>query len=322
MQIPSAVNSEIISKKLLEHWGGYINLWKPFQSFFLSGLYKKYHCLDSGQLVLFFAKKTHQSILRKKDYNLNFDLSFEKFWENHSEAENTPSTILAIAKESNIPKETARRKISELMKQKVLARKHNHISWQPSEEYKKSYNILIAQEIEKLAELTKFVTDKMNLNFSTDEIITEFKKNFCFYWFHYLNLQLEWMKIWKSKIKDLEIVHIIIEIVSVLTSKTKENFSIEDFYNNSNTIFRFENMNISATTIADITGIPRSTCMRKLNQIAKQKMIKQDQNTNKYIISPEILEKNFSKDFINKSIQIYSKFYFIYIQALSFKISK
>jgi hypothetical protein len=130
------------------------------------------------------------------------------------------------------------------------------------------------------------------------------------------------MKIWKSKIKDLEIVHIIIEIVSALTSKNKENFSIEDFYNNSNTIFRFENMNISATTIADITGIPRSTCMRKLNQIAKQKMIKQDQNTNKYIIGPEILEKNFSKDFINKSIEIYSKFYFIYIQALSFKNSK
>ena len=77
--------AEIINKKILENFLEYVKLFTPVQSNFLSDIYKRYKCLDSATIVLFFAKKTHQSILRKKEYDLTYDLSFEKFWHNHNE---------------------------------------------------------------------------------------------------------------------------------------------------------------------------------------------------------------------------------------------
>ena len=66
---------------------GYVNIFTPVQSNFLSDLQKKYHCLDSANIVLYYAKKTHQAILRKKEYDLNYNLSFETFWDNQNEAD-------------------------------------------------------------------------------------------------------------------------------------------------------------------------------------------------------------------------------------------
>ena len=48
-----------------------------------------------------------------------------------------------------------------------------------------------------------------------------------------------------------------------------------------------QSISISATSISDITGIPRATCIRKLNQMVKQKIISQDKNTKRYYIVPE-----------------------------------
>ena len=172
--IKSTNLSEVIKEKIFENFLGYVALFTPVQSHFLTDIYKRYHCLDSANIVLYFAKKTHQAILRKKEYDLNYDLSFEKFWYNHSVTHIENLTILDIAKNSNLPKETARRKI------KVFTKLKKNISWMPSDEYKKSYNKNIIEEIKQLAKLTKYVTDKINLNFSIEEITHEYKKNFLF----------------------------------------------------------------------------------------------------------------------------------------------
>ena len=77
-------------------------------------------------------------------------------------------------------------------------------------------------EIKKIAKLTKYVTDKVNLNFSDEEILNEYCNKFSFYWFHYLDLQIKWMKLWKSKLGDLEMVLILMQIVSLLASRVNE----------------------------------------------------------------------------------------------------
>ena len=167
MVTPNSVLAETIKEKILENWLNYLKLFTPIQSNFLSDLYKRYHCLDSGNIVLFFAKKTHQAILRKKEYDLSYDLSFEKFWHNHNEVNIENSTIIKIARNANLPKETTRRKIAELTKQKVFNRVKRNIIWFPSNEYKKNYNETVNEEIKQLVKLTKYVTDKVNRNFSS-----------------------------------------------------------------------------------------------------------------------------------------------------------
>ena len=132
--------------------------------------------------------------MRKKDYDLNYDLSLENFWNNHNEVNIENSTIINIARNTNLPKETARRKITELTKQRVFSKVKKNIVWLPNDEYKKTYDVIINEEIKQLAKLTKYVTDKNNLNFSSEEITNEYKKKFSFYWFHYLDVQLKWMR--------------------------------------------------------------------------------------------------------------------------------
>ena len=96
----------------------------------------------------------------------------------------------------------------------------------PNEEYKEYYNKFIGLEIRNIAKLTKYVTDQLNIDTSVDKINEEYKKRFSFYWFHYLNLQLKWMEMWKSKFHDLEIVLIMLQILSLLSSKISKDDTV------------------------------------------------------------------------------------------------
>ena len=313
-----------IKIKIIENFVEYAKLFTPLQSSFLCGLNQRYQCLDNGILILSFARKTHQAILRKKEYDLNYDLSFKKFWENHKSANQPRSTIMTIAQDVDLPKETTRRKLLALTKQKILNKKNNYISWHPSEEYKARYNIFVAEEIKNMAKLTKYITDLMKMNFSKEDIENEYKNKFSFYWYHYLDLQIKWMNLWKLKFKDLEIPLIFLQFAILLTSKIDQGkvISTTKLWSEPNIITNqlHKGVSVSATSISDITGIPRATCIRKLNIMVMKKMVSRDKKTKRYYLIPEALNKNLvSKELVEKVSEIFSEFYFISLKALSTK---
>jgi len=315
---------ENIKEKILGNFLEYIKIFTPVQSNFLFDLYHRYHCLDSANIVLYFAKKTHQGIMRKKEYDLNYDLSFEKFWENHNKSKIENSTILEIAKNINLPKETTRRKILELTRQKVFVKKGRFISWFPNEEYKKNYNKIILGEMKSMVKLTKYVTDKINLNFSSEKILKEYRENFSFYWFHYLDLQIKWMSLWKNQLGDLEVVLILMQIASLLSSRVKETVSHEKLFSDPTILntpkLNNINVSVSATSLSDITGISRATCIRKLNQMVTRNLVTQDENSKRFYIIPEALNKTLiSKELTKEVTTLFSEFYFIIIKALNSK---
>jgi len=78
-----SLSPKIIEDQILENFIEYQDLFIRYQSNFFTGLYKRYQGVENGSLVLYFAKQTHQEILRKKDYDFNSDISFENFWNNH-----------------------------------------------------------------------------------------------------------------------------------------------------------------------------------------------------------------------------------------------
>ena len=319
-----SVSAELIKSEILSNYFGYLKLFTPHQSNFLSDLYKRYECLNSANIVLFFAKITHQGILRKKEYDLNYDLSFKKFWENHKSANQPRSTIMTIAQDVDLPKETTRRKLLALTKQKILNKKNNYISWHPSEEYKARYNIFVAEEIKNMAKLTKYITDLMKMNFSKEDIENEYENKFSFYWYHYLDLQIKWMNLWKLKFKDLEIPLIFLQFAILLTSKIDQGkvISTTKLWSEPNIITNqlHKGVSVSATSISDITGIPRATCIRKLNIMVMKKMVSRDKKTKRYYLIPEALNKNLvSKELVEKVSEIFSEFYFISLKALSTK---
>ena len=320
----SSVQLSEVKQKVFDNFVEYIRLFLPHQSEFLCGLYKRYQCLDNGNLVLYFSKKTHQAILRKKDYDLNHNISFERFWQNHSEVEFPQPTIITIAKNVGLPKETTRRKLSELIKQRILSKKNKRISWLPSQDYKDIYNQVVDQEIRSMAKLTKYVTEKLNLDHSIEDITNEYKKEFSFYWFHYLELQHKWMKLWKNQFQDLEVCLIFIQFATLLSTKLIKgnNISHNKLFNHPEIVHNpgAQTVSVSATSISDITGIPRATCIRKINSMAKQKIVTQDEVSKRYYINPEALTKNFVSKEVTKNVtEIFSEFYFISLKALNSK---
>jgi len=314
---------KIIKDKILENYAEFLHLFIEFQSGLLSNLYRRYQSLESGHIVLYFARKAHQEILRQKDYDLNSDISFEKFWQNHSKIKIKHTSIIRIAEDTTLPKETARRKILELVKQSVLNKENKNIGWFPNEIYKKNYNIVINSEIAQMSKLIKFICKKINLSSSTEVIIKEIKENFSFYWFHYLGVELEYLNTWNKKLNDLELLLIALQCNSMLAVKVKKNqVSHQQLHADPFLIKNFEDASISATSISEITGIPRATCIRKLEQLVKLNAIKLDNISKKYYIIPEFFSKNLDlKQTTDKVITIFSDYFFIFIRAFYKRVS-
>tara|TARA_B100000767_G_scaffold271624_1_gene297615 strand:- start:719 stop:1684 length:966 start_codon:yes stop_codon:yes gene_type:complete len=320
MQLPSREN---IEKVILENYFEYSYLFQEFQSKFLSGLNSRYQSIENGNLVLYYANQTHHNILRKKDYDFNFDVSLDKFWINLREIQPNQIPIIKIASDTFLPKETVRRKILYLIKKKVLNKKNRKIEWSPNDQYKKNYNINIAKEIEGVARLTGYICKKINLSISSQIVAKELEDKFSFYWFHFLNSQIEYLKVWNKKFNDLELLLITIQIATLVTSKTKEkNHSYKDVNEDSSLIKDIVSASISVNSISDVTGIPRATCVRKLKTLVKLKIVSQDKITKKYYILPDVDSKNFiPKEITLKVVKLFSKLYFICIRGIIFNNS-
>ena len=311
------LSPKIIEDKILSNYIEYQYLFVEFQSKFLSSLHSRYQSVENGNLVLYFAKQTHQDILRQKDYDLNYDISYEKFWENHRKISPKRRSLVKVVEDTLLAKETARRKILELIKQKVLNKKNRNIRWSPSEDYKQSYNLFVNEEINDVCKLINYISEKLNLPVSTKEL----KEKFSFYWFHYLRTQLEYLKLWNKLFKDSELILIFLHVVHLFASKAKEkNMTHKDIYNDPSLLKEFIETSISATSISEVTKIPRATCVRKLESLVKFKLISQDRITKRYyIISSAIADNLISKKITEKVVKLFSEFFFICLRTINAK---
>jgi|TARA_B110000285_G_C15052476_1_gene577738 hypothetical protein len=315
------LSPKIIEDKILSNYIEYQCLFVEFQSKFLSSLHSRYQSIENGNLVLYFAKQTHQDILRQKDYDLNYDISYEKFWENHRKISPKRRSLVKVVEDTLLAKETARRKILELIKQKVLNKKNRNIRWSPSEDYKQSYNLFVNEEINDVCKLINYISEKLNLPVSTKEATKELKEKFSFYWFHYLRTQLEYLKLWNKLFKDSELILIFLHVVHLFASKAKEkNMTHKDIYNDPSLLKEFIETSISAISISEVTKIPRATCVRKLESLVKFKLISQDRITKRYyIISSSIADNLISKKITEKVVKLFSEFFFICLRTINAK---
>ena len=79
------IENKTIQKNLTDNFIKLMPTFYEMESSFLAGIYKRYGDLEGGNIVIFFARDCHLEILRKREKNLSFDLSLDKFWLNHKE---------------------------------------------------------------------------------------------------------------------------------------------------------------------------------------------------------------------------------------------
>ena len=318
MKLPSP---KIIKDSILNNWIEYQYLFVESQSKFLSSLHSRYQSVENGNLVLYFAKQTHQDILRQRDYDLNFNISLEKFWANHHNVTPKRISLIRIAEDTLLPKETTRRKILQLIKLNVLSKKNRNIGWLPNEQYKQSYNLIINNEINDLCKIIIFICEKINFSISKEKLTKELKDKFSFYWFHYIGAQLEYLRQWHKQFDDSEVVLVFLQLAHLFTSRAKEkNLSHKELHDDPSLLKDFVGASISATSISEVTQIPRATCVRKLETLVKLKAISQDKISKRYYIIPNVISDDLvSRKTTEKTVEIFSEFFFICIRAINTK---
>lgn len=269
-------------------------------------------------------------ILRKREIDLNFNLSLDEFWNNHKNIIQKKKKIITIAKSTGLPRETARRKILSLIKSKHIKKtEKNTIFWEPDSKSKDSYIEIIGEQINSLSKFIFQQLKFLSLNIPLSKIEREIKNNYSFYWYHYLSCQLRYIKIWQIQFKDLEMLLIVLQTLIQDIRFFKDSSKLQDLDSfllgkttKATTSLNTKNIGISATSISEVTGIPRANCIRKLEKYIEMKIIEKNSTTKRYNIMPAQMKfsqssSNSILDGIKYTIDIFSDFSSTILKSLN-----
>jgi len=213
-------------------------------------------------------------------YNKHFfNISFDEFYSNKS-LEIEKISISEIVRELKLSKETARRKLNELTKDGIIARDKKKITIQSNAFTYQKPIISIQNFSNLLSTSSKYL--KINSNFksqNSEYFEKQIKKNYTHYWNDFLNFQIGLILRFKDLFLNYENVMVFCicllnQAYNMKNSSQKieaENTNLmHDIYTNTITRYTLENSRgLNPTTIAELTGIPRASVIRKLNDLLK-----------------------------------------------------
>ena len=258
------------------------------QRIWLNNAYVTFKDLDKYFILMSLVSKTFDSYA---EYFIKYD--FDQFY-NIDQYELKKFNIVSVAKELSISKETARRKILELEKIGIIKKNKKAVVIN-----RNAYNLqkpitsihLISKFLSNLSRLLK-KSNIINQEISSLDLELLIKNNYTHCWNYFLKFQIDMLTTFKQKFfRDYETVQIWAMIVYnqnlALSKKIKTTSKypekVKDTYLNE-LLSLTETLGLNAMTIADLTGIPRPTVIRKLNFLVKNKFILKSDN-GLYVIS-------------------------------------
>ena len=267
--------------------------WIKFQQEWVHNIYKNFRDHDKYIILIYLLSKTLAD-----STNL---LKFNSLDEYYSQSTiNLPDVGLAeISKSLKIPKETIRRKLVALEKENLIKRDGQGIiltklalSLQKPEISIKTLSIFF----EKLSILLS-AQNWFGPAISREDIELYFNKYYTIFWNQFFNMQIPFLLRWKTVFGDLETWVIWANMGINQTS------NLEKILKNSKKKFNLSEINagelyidnirenepkqgVNASSIADISGIPRATVIRKLKKLLKEKTIRRNEKL-EYVLSKE-----------------------------------
>ena len=258
------INKEEIRKVIEDKYSTLGPLWVSFQMEWINGIYASFKDHDKFLIIIFLIKKTLDF------YSRNFTkLDFNEFYSKDI-VKIEKINLMEISIALNIPKETARRKVLELenlgairkSKKNIIIDRSKFYYSKPIKSIKRVSRFL--STLSELCEDEKFLQKKI----STEQLELVIKNNFSYIWKVYYELQIPTMLNYKKIFQDLDTFHIVGTCIvnqHLYAKKTVEDYvNRENFFKTIHTATDMQGLN--AMSIADITGIPRATVMRKLKK--------------------------------------------------------
>ena len=236
--------------------------------------YNAFKDIDKYVILAYLVNKT-LSFYNKHFFNVSFD----EFYSNKS-LEIEKISISEIVRELKISKETARRKLNELTRDGIIVRDKKKITIQSNAFTYQKPIISIQNFSNLLSTSSKYL--KINSNFksqNSEYFEKQIKKNYTHYWNDFLNFQIELILRFKDVFLNYENVMVFcICLLNQAYNMKNSDQKIEaqntnlmhDMYTNTITRYTLENSKgLNPTTIAELTGIPRASVIRKLNELMK-----------------------------------------------------
>ena len=329
------IHTDEVSSLLIKHYPTLMTAFYELQSSWMSRIYKRYKNTETANIVCCLAKNTHLEIIRQREYNLSHDISLNNFWVNFLSISRPIEKITHIVDETAIPKETVRRKVKNLMENGFIFydSKNKGYLWnilpQNKDPYysKDSYLKFISAEISSISKFIFIFSQFLNLNLNKKLIEDEFTSQYSFYWYHFLSCQLLWLKMWKKKFKDIDMMLIALQatiptLQYVDKSEKNKNHSLDNMLNPIRKTKRRNLLSlkgVSATSVSEVTGIPRATCIRKLEKLTLLGFLFREPKTKRFFLNQNKSDRAKSivtKDNINFTVEIFSKFLTIILNSL------
>jgi len=264
------INLKNLEKQLKINYKDIGNLWILHQCRWLINLFN--NIKDQTKLEISIYLLYH--FLKYNNDNISYKnlISMEKL-------EIVNLKLSHIHKLINLPKERVRRKLNELCKSNLIENYNRKI-------------ILKKEFIEKLRlsnqsnEFSKYFSKflkqiKIN-NIKIDLVQTNINKNFSYFFNHFYKLQLFFLDVHKkslknSKLSNLKVILIFgsVMLSQILNNKKYKSEDTTDFLKVNLKIFNRQNViGISASSISDITYLPRPTVTRICKFLLKNKILK------------------------------------------------
>lgn len=321
------IQPESVRNLLKKYYLPLISSFYEMQSSFLSGIYARYKSVETGNIVLCFARNSHLEIIRQRENNLNHNVSLENFWQNLLNINRPKEKISSIVEITNIPKETVRRKIKKLLSEGYLIhdKELKKYSWNLLPKHKEDYFELINKEIKILSKfLIKFV-NHLNLNISLKSVEEELYNNFSFYWYHYLNCQINFLQHFQKKLSDTDLLLIVLQaVIPTLqhADKKSADFNVDNMFkiigavnNKSN----FNKITVSTASISEVTGIPRPTCIRKLEKLKDLGFLMREEKSKRYFVNQNFSDRTkniLTRENVLHTVENFSTFLTIILNSL------
>jgi len=320
-----------ISQLLLTDFSHLMGEFYEMQSSFLITRYKFHNSLETASIINSLITCVHLSIVRQRERYLDHDLSLKNFFlnlENLPDRNTTALKIVQIVNSTSIPKETVRRKLKKCGEQGfVSTNKYKEYYWVINDSRKDSFVTIMKKDIKALTRFTFNVSNLLNLNLNSKLIENEIELNFSFYFYHFLSCQISWLKMWQNKIKDIDLILITLQAIIPAMQFSDKNQNIKDLgldnlhtlLGKTNKAYEISDASISAASISEITGIPRATCIRKLDTLVNLEMLIRDNKTKRYFLNQSTSGRTkniMTKNNVSLTINIFADFLSIILNAL------
>ena len=313
---------EVLQKNIISHW----DTWGKLQSTWTNRAYKTFKDFDKYLVLLYLVRNSWQQSADKFEY-----YSFEEFY-NKENVVIDKINLIKISSELNIPKETVRRKVNELQKEEVLSREGKKIILTRKAAF-------FQKPVKSIETLSSFLEKKSKVlegeewfgyAVKKEDIILYIEKYFTIMWLRFLKLQIPFLLRHKANFGDLETWmiwgNVAIHHQKNLAKAREQDLTTEvEQVNYANYFDKVSDVKIlrgvNASSIADITSIPRATVIRKLKWLIKTDVLKKNKNLEYVMKNSGKLTKKIEITFRQNQLQVagFLSDFFDYYKNSNFK---